>query len=75
MEVRRRAGLGYRSYLLRLWETTDGDRRVWRASLEQPGTGRRQGFAGLRELVAFLERAVVEETVGEDEVDEADAGA
>ena len=69
VDAKRDEGSAYRSYLLRLWQTTDGDRKVWRASLEQPGTGRRQGFAGLRELAAFLER-VVEADVAEDAGDE-----
>lgn len=42
----------YRSYLLRLWcEAPD---RHWRASLEDPGTGKRMGFAALEQLFAFL---------------------
>ncbi len=43
----------YRSYLLRLWraETPDQD---WRASLEDPRTGARIGFASLELLFAFL---------------------
>lgn len=39
------------SYLLRLWRTLEGD---WRASLEAPGTGERQGFASLQALFEFL---------------------
>jgi hypothetical protein len=42
----------YRSYLLRLWcEAPD---RRWRASLEDPRTGKRIGFASLEQLFAFL---------------------
>jgi hypothetical protein len=42
----------YRSYLLRLWcEAPD---RRWRASLEDPQTGKRIGFASLEQLFAFL---------------------
>jgi hypothetical protein len=44
----------YLSYLLRLWQTSDGDRQVWRVSLESPGTGERRGFAGLEEMLDFL---------------------
>jgi len=44
----------YLSYLLRLWQTSDREERVWRASLESPGTGERRGFAGLKELFDFL---------------------
>jgi hypothetical protein len=43
----------YRSYLLRLWRTGRG---AWRASLEDPHTGARRGFAGLPQLIAFLEQ-------------------
>lgn len=43
----------YLSYLLRLWQT--GSQPIWRASLESPLTGERQGFASLQELFTFLE--------------------
>ena len=49
---------GYLSYLLRLWETSDGEKEVWRASLESPGTGERRSFASLEDLVAFLQTRV-----------------
>ena len=45
----------YVSYMLRLWETTDGEARVWRASVECPGTGERLGFSSLHGLIEFLE--------------------
>lgn len=45
----------YQSYLLRLWQTRDGEKQVWRASLESPGTGQRHGFASLEELFSFLQ--------------------
>ena len=45
----------YLSYLLRLWQTGEGGKRTWRASLESPGTQRRQGFASLENLFDFLE--------------------
>ncbi len=44
----------YISYLLRLWQTQDGGRLVWRCSLESPGTGERHGFANLQDLFDFL---------------------
>ena len=47
----------YMSFLLRLWQESDGDGqqdRSWRASLEKPQTGHRLGFASLGELYAFL---------------------
>ena len=43
------------SYLLRLWPVQQQDQTVWRASLENPHTGERLGFATLERLFAFLE--------------------
>lgn len=48
----------YLSYLLRLWETTDGEDVIWRASLESPGSGQREGFASLQRLMEFLEAEI-----------------
>lgn len=45
---------GYLSYLLRLWQTYSDGQLVWRASLESPHTGERQGFADLEQLFVFL---------------------
>ena len=42
----------YFSYLLRLWRT--GADTPWKASLEDPHTGERQGFGSLEALFAFL---------------------
>lgn len=47
---------GYLSYLLRLWETSDGEKEVWRASVERPGTGERQSFTDVQALLEFLQR-------------------
>ena len=44
----------YLAYLLRLWQVTDAGKLVWRASLEDPHTGERLGFASLEALIAFL---------------------
>lgn len=49
----------YVSYLLRLWQTQSDGRSVWRASLEDPYGGRRLGFAGLAEMLAYLEQEIV----------------
>ena len=43
----------YLAYLMRLWR--EGDRQSWRASLEDPHTGERQGFANLRRMFEFIE--------------------
>ena len=51
---------GYLAYLLRLWRVNDDGKPVWRASLENPHTGERHGFASLERLFAFLEEKTVE---------------
>jgi hypothetical protein len=43
----------YHAYLLRLWR--DGDKMPWRATLENPHSGERRGFASLAHLFAYLE--------------------
>jgi hypothetical protein len=45
---------GYVSYLLRLWRERGSASIHWRASLQDPHSGERVGFAHLDELVAFL---------------------
>ncbi len=54
----------YLSFLLRLWQTNDGEKQVWRASLECPGSGQRHGFASFQELIDFLEAQI-----GQDEAE------
>jgi hypothetical protein len=46
----------YYAYLLRLWQTSSDppSALVWRASLEDPHTGERIGFATLDHLFAYL---------------------
>ncbi len=44
----------YFSYLLRLWETTDGDQVVWLAMLELPVTGEKYSFTSLDDLFFYL---------------------
>lgn len=48
----------YISYLLRLWQTQDDERRVWRFSLESPDGGERHGFATLQDLVDFIQARI-----------------
>jgi hypothetical protein len=43
----------YQAYLLRIWK----DSGQWRFSIEAVDSGRRQGFACIEQLVAFLEEA------------------
>jgi hypothetical protein len=45
----------YLSYLLRLWQTSDENKTVWRASLQSPSSEKRHGFASLEELFEFLQ--------------------
>ncbi len=44
----------YRSYMLRLWAVKQPQGKSWYASLQDPHTGERIGFACLEELFAFL---------------------
>lgn len=67
---RNKTKVRYFSYLLRLWETDDGGRRIWRASLEFPATGERRGFASLTDLFIYLEH----ETDSEKSPKETDEG-
>lgn len=48
----------YHAYLLRLWQTKLDGQVVWRASLESPHTGERQGFTDLQTLFAYLSETV-----------------
>ena len=41
--TKRQSRQGYPSYLLRLWQTSDGGRQVCRASLQSPDSEERQG--------------------------------
>ncbi len=53
----------YTAYLLRLWPADDRIGTVWRAHLENPRTGERQGFSSLTALVAFLEEETGEKVL------------
>jgi hypothetical protein len=44
----------YRSFLLRLWQVRQNSEESWHASLEDPHTGERHGFANLEALMKFL---------------------
>jgi len=50
----------YLSFWLRLWRAGNDGKPVWRASLKHPLTKERLGFAGLRELFAYLEAQIEE---------------
>jgi hypothetical protein len=45
----------YISYLLRIWQS-NGNETAWRASLQDPHTGERLGFASIDDLCIFLRR-------------------
>ncbi|MHB1134209.1 MAG: hypothetical protein ACYC4L_17715 [Chloroflexota bacterium] len=49
----------YLSYLLRLW-LAEGEQTAWRASLENPTTAERHGFATLEELIDFIRAETAE---------------
>jgi hypothetical protein len=48
----------YIAYLLRLWRETSGGSSRWRASLQDPHSGERIGFASLEELFGYLRREI-----------------
>ena len=48
------------SYLLRIWRVKRDDEFVWLASLQDPLTGKRQGFSSLEDLYIFLSRQIDE---------------
>jgi hypothetical protein len=45
----------YYSYLLRLWRVKEGDRDLWRASLQDPQSGEWISFATVEALFAYLQ--------------------
>jgi hypothetical protein len=55
----------YFAYMLRLWCVSANGDVVWRASIEDPHTGERHGFASLEQLFKFLERQAREASYGE----------
>jgi hypothetical protein len=48
----------YISYLLRIWKSNGEGKTAWQASLENPHTGERLGFANLYQLFTFLEQQI-----------------
>ncbi len=47
--------IGYRSFLLRLWIIKHNNKRICRASMENPRSGEQQSFSSLDELIKFLQ--------------------
>lgn len=54
----------YLAFLLKVWPVVSksGQGSPWRASLENPYTGERQGFQDLDTLMSFLKTLIREET-------------
>ena len=48
----------YMAYLVRLWQVNGEGQPAWRASIEDPHTGERRGFASLESLFAFLKEQI-----------------
>lgn len=48
----------YFAYLLRIWQIRDAGQLIWRASLEDPHTGKREGFPNLEALIDFLMKMI-----------------
>jgi len=44
-----------------LWETSDGEKQIWRASVERPGTGERQSFPDVQALFDFLQQEMADQ--------------
>ncbi len=49
----------YLAYLLRLWQVSDAGKITWRASLEDPHSGNRQGFVSFEALIDYLQELVL----------------
>jgi hypothetical protein len=50
----------YFSFVLRLWRAGNDEEPVWRASLKNALTQELLGFAGLKEMCAYLEAQIKE---------------
>ena len=59
----------YFSCLLRVWLAEESSQPQWRASLEDPHTGERQGFASLEDLYQYLNQQT-RLNAGEKELDQ-----
>ncbi len=54
----------YLAYLIRFWTEPGSLPGQWRASLEDPRTGERRGFAGLEALMGFVRDRLAAEAAG-----------
>lgn len=57
----------YIAYLLRLWQTEEGGKAIWRASLEDPHTRQVTGFASLQALEEYIEAVTWQKVQAADE--------
>jgi len=55
----------YLSWLLRLWPTRSEGQWIWRASIEDPHTGQRRGFARLKDLFTYLDQETGRRALGQ----------
>ena len=68
MHPQRESETGYVSYMLRMWSKRDGNgKRLWCASLEEPGSRHTESFEDPNALFVFLRRKVGIEEPGEGE--------
>jgi hypothetical protein len=58
-------GCEYLSYLLRLWRVMAEGVPAWRVSLQRPGATEQLVFAGMDEMVAFLQAETGDRDGGE----------
>lgn len=61
------------SLLVRLWNDTSREEPAWRASIEDPTTGERKGFASLEALIQFL-RSITQTDSPDKEQDDQNPG-
>lgn len=61
----------YQAYLVRLWRVRSSGKWLWRAAIESPHTGKREAFADLAGLFAYLER----QTIGLDLIEPLEDGS
>jgi hypothetical protein len=54
------------AYVLRLWRVRNGERSVWRVSLQDVRSGERRGFAGVDQMCRYL-RARIRDTLDREE--------
>ena len=65
----------YHAYMLRMWEERSqdyGEGAHWRFQMEDPHTGRRQGFDDLSALLAYLQGVATHDEDGDFDPAEAD---